>query len=368
MTGDQQPIADMQQPNLEFVGEQKKSGAKVAEYVSAPIKSDISVSSPSFAGYLLRLFDYIAVLRPLLLIPVWTMLLLGYHMSLSGNQSLPSVAGMNVIWRPDSRIILTLLLYSLLMGAIYILNQIFDSHTDDINSKLHLVARGYVKKRVLKIQIAILLLSSVILAILKFSNIYISLILLSIALGVLYSVPPIRLKGKPFLDLLANACGFGMVAFAVGWTCNSSFSVNIILRGLPYTMCIAAVFINTTIPDMKGDMQNGDKTTGIFLGVRRSCIISTALVATVPLIGFLLRDFICLAASALSLPLFIYMTILNRDEESPNFSAILLATKVSLLILSLLVTILVPFYFVLLVITLLMMKAYHKARFGVNYP
>lgn len=327
---------------------------------------------PALTDRLLRSLDYVAILRPLLLIPVWTMLFLGYYKGLKGTVSnhisLPLIGNIPVVLRPDNEILLTLLLYSLLMGAVYILNQISDSRTDEINGKLYLVPQEYIKANRLKIQIGILLFISVLISFFKFPRVYLYLILLSIALGVLYSVPPVRLKGRPFLDLLANASGFGFVAFAVGWVSKFAISKEMILGCLPYVICISAAFINTTIPDIKGDSQNGDITTGIFLGIRKSCILSTILVTLAVLISILIWDPICLLASLLSLPFYIRMMVLNWNERSPRISAITLATKISLLILSFLVAVLIPFYFILLISTLLLIKVYYQMRFGISYP
>ncbi len=367
-------ITKMQQPNLELVKDHKESSsAKVTQHAPSSLRSSVSVSPLSaISARMLHLFDYAAVLRPLLLIPAWTMLLLGYYKGLDGKLagagSLPLVGNIPIIWWPDRKILITLLLYSLLMGAVYILNQLSDSRTDEINGKLYLVAGGYIKKSVLKVQIAVLLFISLAIALVQFSWIYVCLILLSAILGISYSVSPVRLKGRPILDLFSNACGFGLVAFAVGWVSSSPFSANLILKCLPYVICISAAFINTTIPDMKGDIQNGDITTGVFLGIRKSCIASTILLGTAPLISLFLEDYVCLTASILSLPFFIYMTVVNWDEQSPNLSAITLATKVSLMVLSLLVAVLIPFYFLLLIITLLLMKVYYQMRFGISYP
>jgi len=317
-----------------------------------------------------HLLDYIAILRPILLIPGWTMLFLGYYKGLGGESiSLPLIGNIPIILHPHSGIIITFFLYSLLMGAVYILNQLSDSRTDEINGKLYLIAQGYMKKSNLKIQIGILLLVSVAIAILRFPPVYLGLILLSIIMGILYSVPPIRLKGRPILDLLANASGFGIVAFAVGWVSQTELSTRLILDCLPYFVCVSAAFINTTIPDIEGDTRNGDITTGAFLGIRKSCIISTILVGTVPFISWFLRDFISLTASVLSLPFFIYMTISSWNKlPSESWKAIALATKVSLFILSLLVAILIPFYFIVLISTILFVRLYYQIRFGISYP
>jgi len=357
----------MQQSKLELMENREKSSS-IADH-------DHTEAMPFFSALidrLLRSLDYIAILRPLLFIPVWTMLFLGYYKGLGGEAanyiSLPIIGKISFVLRPDNEILLTLLLYSLLMGAVYILNQMSDSHTDEINGKLYLVAQGYIKESRLKIQIGILFSFSVIIAFLQFPRMYLYLILLSIVLGVLYSVPPVRFKGRPILDLLANASGFGVLAFAVGWTSRFALSKEMIIGCLPYVVCISAAFINTTIPDIKGDVQNDDITTGAFLGIRKSCILSTLLVVVAILISLLVRDPICLVASLLSLPFFIRMTILNWDERSPRISAIALATKISLLILSFLVAVLIPFYFILLVSTVLLVRMYYQMRFGISYP
>lgn len=358
----------MQQSKLELA---KNAEVKGIKHTNAKAVSFFS----SILDRLLHFLDYIIILRPLLLIPGWTMLLLGYYKGFNGENisqmhqiNLPFIGNMPVLLHPGSEILITLFLYSLPMGAIYILNQLIDSHTDEVNGKLYLVAQEYVRKSVLIVQIGVLLSTSVIISLLKFSKTYTYLVILSIILGVLYSVPPVKLKGRPILDLLANASGFGVLAFAVGWVSRSSLSMDLILKCIPYVICVSAAYINTTIPDIEGDVKSGDITTGIFLGIRNSCIISTLLVCIVPMLSWFLRDPISLVSSLFSLPFFVYMTVSNWNEQSPKISAITLATKVSLLALSLLIAVFIPFYFILLILTILLVKIYYQLRFGINYP
>ncbi len=169
----------MQQSKLELVenGDGRGSIARQKHTKTLPFL-------PAFLNRLLHLFDYIAILRPLLLIPAWTMLFLGYYKGLDGKLTGHSIGNMPVILRPDNEILITLFLYSLLMGAVYILNQISDRHSDEINDKLYLVARGYIKERNLKIQIGVLFSISVIMAVVQFPRMYVYLILLSIVFGV----------------------------------------------------------------------------------------------------------------------------------------------------------------------------------------
>ena len=351
----------MQQSKLEIVKNVKET------------ETEELSNSTLFIDRLSRLFDYIAILRPLLLIPGWTMVLLGYYRGIKGELttqvSLPIIGNIGIMLHPRKEILLTLVLYSLLMGAVYILNQITDSRTDKINDKLYLIPHGYLKKSILKLQIVILIsLGITLLVILRFSPTYSILVLLSITMGIIYSLPPIRLKGKPILDLITNASGFGFVAFAVGWTTRYGFSRDLILDSLPYFLCVSAAFINTTIPDMEGDVRNGDVTTGIFLGVRKACIFSTLILILAIITGWLRRDFVPIIASALSLPFFIRMTIINWNQSQANIKTITLATKVSVMTLSLLVALLMPFYFILLIATILLVRLYYQTRFGIRYP
>ena len=88
-----------------------------------------------------------------------------------------------------------------------------DVETDDINNKLYLVAQGHVKIKFIKIESIILLLSTILLTACWFTRnyFYFLFVLLSIIWGMAYSIPPLRLKGKPILDLLSNALGFGFM-------------------------------------------------------------------------------------------------------------------------------------------------------------
>ena len=318
----------------------------------------------------LRVLDYIAVLRPILLIPVWTMIFLGYYLGTKwrGEAAFHS-SPISIILSPSLQIWCTLLLYSMFMAAVYIINQITDVETDDVNNKLYLVAGGHVKVKLLKYEAAILLLVSILLAIYWFREypLYILLIFISIIIGMAYSIPPVRLKGKPIFDLLANTTGYGAIAFLAGWTTpggttQREFSTQSIISCIPYIFCVGAAFILTTLPDLKGDSIAGDRTTGWLLGVQKSCIVSVILLSMAICSSLILKNYIALISSLCCLPLFIYALFSLRLE------AITLATKSGVLSLSLLTCAVIPYYFVLLLSTMLIVKWYYKKRFGIKYP
>ena len=321
-----------------------------------------------FSRSILPFLDYLIVLRPTLLFPVWTLVLLGhYHGTAHTSHPLKFeflAVDIPVHLNLDTRVWVTLCLYSMLASAGYIINQIADRETDLANSKLYLVARGYVKLPLLKLEAAVLFLASIGWAVawLHRSWDYLSLFAISTVLGVIYSVRPFRLKGIPILDLLANAIGYGGIAFLVGWGATVPLNTEALQRTIPYIFCVGAAFVNTTLPDLKGDLAYGDRTTGVLLGVQRACQLSLFLLVIAILSAWILKDSIAFIAGLVSLPFFAYMNI------APRRSAIILATRIGILVLTLITCILIPPYFILFGGVLLFVRWYYGARLGIVYP
>ncbi|MCG9134032.1 UbiA family prenyltransferase [Candidatus Poribacteria bacterium] len=300
--------------------------------------------------------DYVAVLRPTLLFPVWTLVLLGYHHGRTSIETPETVQSLQ-LW-------VTLCLYTLLMGAVYIINQIADKETDAANDKLYLVAQGYVKLRILKWQIGILITLSTLLSLLVFweNPAYLILILLSTLLGFTYSVRPFRLKGIPIVDLCANALGYGSIAFLIGWLTIAPIGIEAVRRSLPYLFSVAAAFVNTTLPDIKGDRLGDDRTTGVWLGKKLACRLSLVLLVAAIVSSAFFKDWIAGAAGVGCLPIFIYMNF--RPEQN----VIVWATRIGILILSLCAGVLFPLYLLWFGIVLFGTRWYYTTRFGIRYP
>ena len=303
-----------------------------------------------------HLLDYVAVLRPTLLFPVWTLVLLGYHYGRTSIET-PKPPQPLQLWA-------TLSLYTLLMGAVYIINQIADKETDAANDKLYLVAQGYVKLQILQWQIAILITLSILLSLLVFweNPAYLTLILLSIILGFTYSVRPFRLKGVPIVDLCANALGYGSIAFLIGWLTIAPIGIEAIWRSLPYLLSVAAAFVNTTLPDIKGDSLGDDRTTGVWLGKKLACRLSLVLLIAAIVSSIFLKDWIAGAAGVVCLPIFVYMNF------RPMQNVIVWSTRVGILILSLCAGVLFPLYLLWFGIVLFGTRWYYTTRFGIRYP
>uniref|UniRef100_A0A7V3VUT4 Prenyltransferase n=1 Tax=candidate division WOR-3 bacterium TaxID=2052148 RepID=A0A7V3VUT4_UNCW3 len=301
-----------------------------------------------------NLFDYILLLRPLILIPVWNFYLIGNH--LADTKAWFSIKSF-----------LGLFIYTMLMGGIYILNQITDIETDRINKKLFILSENYIPLRNAYIEMFVLWGFSISLA-LFFGLPFFLIVVFSLLLGVSYSLPPIKLKGRPFLDALSNGFGYGILNFLAGWVILRNFEWDTITKLLPYFFSILAVFINTTIVDIEGDKKTGDNTTSVFIGAGASYILSTFLLLCGAILASLNKDLICLIPSTISLPLFFYVTLYYLKNKKINRRFTIVSFRLPGVIFTIITCLIYPGYIPFLILTIGGMKIYYKKRFNINYP
>ncbi len=297
--------------------------------------------------------DYLFVLRPILLVPAWTLLLAGHYQATRIK---------SITWQLPERLWLMLALYSGLMGAVYIINQIFDVETDRANKKLFLVAEGYVNKTAIIVEAVVLFSAAIVIAFWKFTPQTGWLVAASGALGLLYSVPPFKLKAKPVFDMLANGIGYGGLAFACGRSASGGDAEGVWLAALPYILAVSAVYLNTTLPDYQSDKATGNITSGVFFGGRATTWLALMLMAAATALAWRIGDRLCLVAGACSLPLFLLAAVTQRMKWA------MLSYQGSALLLVALVGLAFPVFFVMLVITYAALKYYNKWRFGMDYP
>lgn len=292
-------------------------------------------------------WDYIFLLRPTLFVPVWTFLLIGYARA-GGAGKMPAL-------------LCAFILYTLLMGTIYIINQIADRESDKINKKLFLLSEGYISPKNAYIEILVLLIIVLLISI-PYPPLFKLFLLFSFILGILYSVPPFKFKGRPIFDLLSNALGYGFLNFSIGWMTTRNFSAQTFLYSLPYIFAVGAVFVNTTIPDIEGDKKTGEITTGVFLGKNNALTLSTILIFSSFILSLILMDWICLIAAICASPLFI-LALIRKDLKYCFISI-----RVSAPILVLIIAFLYPWFLVPLLFVFLSQRIYYKKRFGIVYP
>lgn len=295
---------------------------------------------------IMTLLDYVILLRPTLFIPLWIFFLLGIHFSGS---------------HFSGKSLLVLLLYTLLMGGTYILNQIIDTESDKKNEKLFLLSHGIIPRFHGYVLMAMLFFVPLIIALFLEIRIFI-FFTIALIMGITYSVPPVELKGKPFLDLLWNSVGYGLVTFSLGWISVTPANQNMYIHASPYLFAVAAVYVNSTILDIKGDKLSGKITTGVFLGKKNTLLSGILLDVITLFLAVIISDYLCAIASGLALPFFIYAYI--SREKKP----ILLSIRGTFLILAIIICILFPPIIPALLFVFGIQKYYYKKRFNLNYP
>lgn len=126
-----------------------------------------------------------------------------------------------------------------------------------------------------------------------------------VAMSVLYSVPPARLKARAGWDLLINCLGFGLLTPLAGWALTGRpFGRAILLASIGFAILFAALYPMTQIYQVAEDSRRGDRTLVIQVGVGRS--LALALVAALVAHG-------CFAAGVLAMgrpPLFLLPSLL----------------------------------------------------------
>jgi 4-hydroxybenzoate polyprenyltransferase len=292
--------------------------------------------------------DYFMLLRPTLFLPLWIFFLLGaYHGE--GDISFGAVSAF--------------ILYTMLMGGVYIFNQIVDRESDKKNKKLFLISDGIIPLKNAYIEMGALFVIAISGSFFLGVNIFIAF-LISLFLGITYSLPPVETKGKPFLDILWNAAGYGVLAFIVGWLATSESSHMMFVIAIPYFFAVAAVFVNTTIPDIKGDRKEGKITTGVFLGKKNTLLLGVILDLVAMIVSYCLRErgYICLIGSGLAFPIFL-IAYIKQTKKS-----ILFSFRATPGILAIIVFFITPIIFPLFAVVLGVQKNYYKRKFNIGYP
>lgn len=286
------------------------------------------------------------LLRPSLFLPLWIFFLLGSYYA-EGEISI--------------RAVVIFVLYTLLMGGVYIFNQIIDRESDRKNRKLFLLSGGHISIRNAYIEMGILFVLSIFGSLFFGVEIFV-VFLISILMGITYSLPPIHTKGRPFLDIIWNASGYGLLAFFAGWLTAGEASGVMLLISIPYFFAVASVFVNTTIPDIEGDREEGKITTGVFLGKKNTLLLAIFLDLAAIVISYLLKDNICLIAAGLAFPIFL-IAYLKQTKKTILFSFRAIPG-----ILAIMVFVITPIVIPLFVFIIGVQRIYYRRKFNIEYP
>ncbi len=298
--------------------------------------------------------DLLFLTRPTILVPVWTFMFLGYFWA-SGHRFL------QIQLVPQKAFWMVFASYTFLMAGSYIVNQISDRETDRLNRKLFLLSEGKVPVYLAYIWLFLLWGVSLYL-LLKIGGVFGILWPISLLMGLLYSLPPVKFKGRPFFDLIFNSIGYGMVNFLVGWITVSPIDRWAFVHSIPYVLLVGAVFLNTTVPDIPGDRLSGEITTGVYLGEKSTTLFALAMITPAIILAVVLKDPFSLIASLFSFPFFL------KAFLNPNDLNVKLSYRIGGATLVLMVSLRYILFFAVLIFLFVALKFYYKFRFGLDYP
>ncbi len=297
-------------------------------------------------GFFAKIADHIFFLRPLLILPIWAPLLLGYY----------AAGGRGV----DMDFIILLVLGILLGGGIYGINQLYDVEGDRLNRKnlplaLGLISRTAAWAITLFCSVGTLIVAGLL------GPITALLTALGLAMGILYSHPKWRLKDRPWHALLLNALGHGALVYVIGWSTADTLKWITLLRMLPYAFAYGGVYMATTIPDIKGDSIVGKRTVSVVFGERIGAAIAFMAIAVATVSSLFLSEPAIFLTGLFSAPFYIYAAIKGGSRY-------VAANKVAVLLLNLWVCFYLYFYIVVLVLVVAMSRIYYANRLKIRYP
>ena len=100
-----------------------------------------------------------------------------------------------------------------------------------------------------------------------------------VAMSVLYSVPPARLKARAGWDLLINAAGFGALTLLAGWGLTGRpLPAGMVPVAIGYALLFGSLYPTTQIYQMEEDRARGDRTLVLGLGESLSLGLAVLLV------------------------------------------------------------------------------------------
>jgi 4-hydroxybenzoate polyprenyltransferase len=299
--------------------------------------------------------DFIFLLRPSALVPLWIFQLAGVAAAAEASQI---ALGPLAIPRHAA---LGLAAMTLVLGGGYVLNQISDVESDRANRKLFLLPLGIVSIRAAWIELAVVWAAGAAIS-LALSVWFRWILAASLVLNITYSVGPVSAKSRAPLDLVWNGLEFGLVAFAAGLASMAPLVGSRLWPGLSYALAVAGCIASTTILDIPGDIAQGCATTGAVLGARRTSLLAIALVLVAATIGWLIDDATAFYGSVLAVPLLVRAHVSRRNADRS------LANQVGIGVFALLVGARTPLMLAVLAVAYFGTRGYYRARFGLALP
>lgn len=319
----------------------------------------------------LKICDCFFLLRIFLLVPVWTVLILGWITS-SPKAVIGGWIFNDTVTAGDEYLLLIALLgFSLIVASIYVVNQIVDIESDRINHKLFILPNGLISVKTAWICAFVCGVGGFGVSVIYFDSFMMLLFIVSLILGVLYNLPPFKLKNHAWGGVGANFLGHGVFTYLVGWYAanfNQELTCDMFIRGAVSSLTAgfanAAVFLTTTIPDARGDKSTGKQTFCVAYGEKKTAIAAAVSCAFAFIFAFTLEynTWIMILQTAICLILFTTFALSTKHDFAFK------TFRWPVFLLSTLIVLFIPVYGLVILFTLFICRVYYKKRFNYDYP
>ncbi|UCG03163.1 MAG: UbiA family prenyltransferase [Candidatus Heimdallarchaeota archaeon] len=258
--------------------------------------------------------EHLQIIRELFILsrPEWGFIFAGVAYMLSLFYLLPLIS-LSVAW---------LSIYAFACGH-FSLNGFFDKDSDSLNPRRFslrnpLVSSNLLSPRMIYLWVGILWLSVIPLNIffipeaLTFPKLPLAFgaYFLAVVGSFIYSVPPLRFKAKPFIDLIVTTLIIGVfIPFYIGLLGFDTI-VNTKLLFYGIILCVLLVFgihLPTILTDLEVDQKNGEMTTAVLLGWEKASYFTSTI--------------ICVRVVGLAI---VNLILMNEGILIPNFIPFLL--------------------------------------------
>jgi len=227
------------------------------------------------------------------------------------------MVGVGNIHNFTSAVWLELLLFTFPFNfLIYGVNDIYDRHSDRLNSrKGHKQGAILQEAEVKPVLVMAIILATVILGVaaLVGSRDHLIVVAAGVLAVFLYSNPLVGFKGLPIVDGVVGGAGYLLPA-AIGYTLHSSIS-SIPTWILFMVIPMAGAHSVTTLMDLESDRKAGLRTTGVTLGERNTLLWAMA-AFFIGLVSLAKHAFLA-SMSGASLAL-VFITYLSLKSKDPN--------------------------------------------------
>jgi len=171
------------------------------------------------------------------------------------------------------RFIIALLISALYLAHGYSLNECFDVIIKHKPNRRNLFSESLIPFRVTMISSYVVLFLNGGISFLFSKHIFV-LVLMGAVFAWLYSVPPLRLKEKPFLGILCNSLGFS-VLFLIGFSSVKTIDAQAILMTVFIFLLFLPIQLIHEINDLEDDKTEGIDTIAVKFGVRTTFYLIT---------------------------------------------------------------------------------------------